>query len=70
MVKNRQTKMFGMRFRWKALETPALALVVRKSSALLDWFAGHTYTGRPWEGDNVQETLFIFIFTFSLRLRP
>ena len=47
MGKNRQTKMSGMRFRWKALKTPALALVVRKYSALLDWFAGHTYTGGP-----------------------
>ena len=61
--------MSGMRFRWKG-ETPALALVVRKSSALLDWFAGHTYNRVPGEADDVQETLFIFIFTFSLRLRP
>ena len=53
---------------WKVLETP-LALVERKSSALLDWFAGHTYTRVPGEADDVQETLFIFIFTFSLRLR-
>ena len=57
MGKNRQTKIFGRRFiRWKVLETP-LALVERKSSALLDWFAGHTYTGVPGEGDDILETI-------------
>ena len=64
-----KTDKIRRRFRWKGLETP-LALVERKSSALLDWFAGHTFTGVPWMGNDVQETLFIFIFTFSLRLRP
>ena len=61
--------MSGMSFiiRWKVLET-LLSLVERKSSALLDWFAGHTYTGGPGEADDVQETLFILIFTFNLRL--
>ena len=71
MGKNRQTRISGMRFRWKALKTPALALVERKSSALLDWFAGHTYTRVPGEGDDVLETLLYsyLIFTFSLMLR-
>ena len=64
-----KTDKIRRRFRWKGLETP-LALFERKSSALLDWFAGHTYTRVPGEADDVQETLFILIFTFTLWLRP
>ena len=44
----------------EVLETP-LALFERKSSALLDWFAGHTYTGVPGEGDDILETIHINI---------
>ena len=53
---------------WKVSETP-LALVESKSSALLDWCAGHTYTGVPGEGDDVLETLFIFTFIFDIHLQ-